>query len=345
MRIDLALVLTTALQFAVPTIAQQIEITEPANDIIALEATLRVVGNLSPGAGAGSMVTVKNGSNQMTVPVQNGKWEVSGLGLFPGINHIEAISGSTKVTRVITRGNGLSRCPHQKVRFVWHSGIDAVIEQIAVGTLDATLTPQQLEAFSSAVKSQTVAIFTSNFLGVDVEVVDADGPDVHTIDILTNTGPIFGQSPFDFANKTARQSSEIWIGTFRDTMIGDEFAEWQPMRKDDSLGRRIVDISEAMARTCTHEFGHSLGLVGSGSAAQGGWMMGCEGGHNCAAFDAADGSTTRFDNGFHIMDPGQTTLNNARIAEPTSLQRSATRRRSTFSGFDRSYFSFILPLP
>lgn len=255
---------------------EEITITSPVNDSIVTESTARIIGTTTGGANSGGNVQVRIGQNTATALIANGKWEVPSIAIPNGLGIVEASFQGAIAKIAITRGRGLAAKPRQKVRFLWNTGVEGVLREIATGTLDATLTETQLATFADAVKSRAISAFLVAYQGINIEFVDPDGPDVHTISVLTNSGQIYGQSPLDFSNNTPKQTSEIWLGTYRDLMIGDHIQDWAPMQRSDSLAMRIIDIGEAMGRTCAHEFGHSLGLVGSGPAATGGWMLGCD---------------------------------------------------------------------
>jgi hypothetical protein len=252
-----------------------------------------------------------------------------------------------------TKGKDISKRPRQKVRFVWGAGVDAELDQIAAKTLNAALTPQQQAAFRLGVRTQTVVAFVRAYSDIDVEIVesDKDQPDVHTVQMMPNSGEIFGQSLYDCGNVDPHQNSEIWVGTYRSEMV-DSFnsgtvtsSGWGPMAKTDSWQVRMVDVGEALGRTSAHETGHSLGLVGSISGQPCDWMRGCDGGHNCDQVDFDYPLARRFNNGWFVMDPGGKTKNNARLAEPSPTGRAVIRTPATFNAFNRSYFSIVHPKP
>ncbi len=318
-------------------VAQEVQITVPGNDGIVIGNSIAIQGTAIGGAGP---VRVKLGPNSIDAPVAGGAWKVDALAVPSGLNNIEATFAGKTARVSLTKGASISARPRQKVRFVWNAGVDEVIKQTASGTLDATLTPAQLTTFAAAVRARAVAGFLRAYGNVDIELTETAGPDVHTISLLTNSGSIFGQSPFDFGNVVAGQTSQVWVGTYRDDMV-ERFVEWGPMKKNDPLGTRIIDVGESLARTSAHEFGHSLGMVGSGLPAEGGWMLGCDGGHSCDQVDDGFPPANRFDQGFHIMDPGGKTLNNARLAEAAPNQRTTPRKPAVFCNFDASYLSII----
>jgi hypothetical protein len=159
---------------------------------------------------------------------------------------------------------------------------------------------------------------------------------------------LFGSSPFDCGSKTPRQTSEIHVGTYRSQMtkVNDPagfISGWGPMKRSDTIEARTEDAAQALGRTSSHEFGHSLGLTGGPTDSACQWMDGCDGGHNCDTFDANHPRADRFESGWHIMDPGGKTLNNTRISEPNSLQRTSTRKSPVFEAFSASYLRTVHP--
>lgn len=160
----------------------------------------------------------------------------------------------------------------------------------------------------------------------------------------------FGQSPFDCGNRQPREVSEVWVGTYRRSMIlnfDDRLAGWQPMDRSDSILTRIEDVAQALGRSAAHEVGHSLGLVGCLPDEGCAWMGGCDDFHNCEEFQDRFSKEVphlrRFSSGQFIMDPGAKTTNWARLGEPLMKRRSQERSPATFNTFDRSYLRIVLP--
>ncbi len=340
-----------------------VQIEAPTNDTVVLDSTVTVSGRVTntDGASAGPLnITLRVGStNQPPIPVNpDGTWSMSGVALPNGPTRLTATLDSTgdSVRSVVTRGGGIGLRPLQKLRFHWSGGIDEELRRIAKGTLEPDPSPAQQTAFITGVKSRTVTVFRRAYQAVvDLEIVSAEANDVHTVLLLANSGNIFGQSFFDCGNLDPHQTSEVWVGTYADSMIesfetGQTLPSgavrsrvWAPMQSDDPLQTRIDDISEALGRTSAHEVGHSLGLVGSGTSC--GWMRGCDGGHNCDQFDVDFPGTDRFDRGQYIMDPGGKTDNWVRLAEPSPGGRAPARDPATFNRFNASYFAIVHPVP
>jgi hypothetical protein len=102
--------------------------------------------------------------------------------------------------------------------------------------------------------------------------------------------------------------------------------------KNDTIAQRVIDVGTFIGRTAVHEFGHSLGLTNEGN------LHGCEGTHNCEAYDAANPSD-RFDNGHYIMDPGPKSTIWARIGQANSTERKA--KVPKFNSYNKSYLNII----
>jgi hypothetical protein len=177
------------------------------------------------------------------------------------------------------------------------------------------------------------------YSGIDVVEVAASGADVHEIQFHgENSCGLYGQSPGDWKNQTKAQVSHIYVGTFKCVAVDDnKLLTETPAKKTDSLQTRITDISTFIGRTAAHEFGHSLGLTSEGATK----LNGCEGSHNCEAYDAANPSD-RFDSGHYMMDPGPKSLLYARIGQDSATVRDPKKPR--FNNYNRSYLKLILPL-
>jgi hypothetical protein len=327
--------------------AADVKILKPENDKLIMTPSTDVEGSGSP---EGANVTVSaNGATLKTV-VSAGKWSAKGVSLNVGANLIDVQINDKRASVLAVRGaDDIKKRAPQKVRFLWNPGSDDQIKLIAERSLDATLTPDQLTAFAESVMSRTVEVFKARYAGVaDVQVVSSDGDDVHTISMLRVDDSLFGQSPFDCGNTTARQVSRVHVGTYRSQLTQptgpDGFISgWGPMRRTDAAEVRIEDVAQALGRTSAHEFGHSLGFTGETANFACRWMDGCDGGHNCDAFDARFSMANRFDSGWHVMDPGPKTLNNARLGEPDATRRSTPRKAPVFEIFGVSYLRIIHP--
>ena len=290
-------------------------------------------------------MNVDVGGNSFHAAVQNGRWSVQNVQLPVGSTVLTAsLSNATHHILITRAGNALSHRPQQKVRIRWNNGVDSELKLIATGTLDTHASAIELQQFVDHVKQRTPEVFASHYEGVaDVKLVTAAGPDVHTIDMLSPSNGLFGQSPFDCGSLVPNQTTQVFVGTYRDAMVND-FVEWGPMSRSDALSVHIEDVAQALGRTAAHETGHSLGLVGeAGDPCS--WMNGCDGGHDCDQFDAQHPDAIRFDSGWFIMDPGPKTVNRARIAEPDANHRTDPRSPAVFNAFNRSYFRIVHPSP
>jgi hypothetical protein len=322
-----------------PTLAgNRVSIRTPANDTMQLDAQLTLTGECAP---AGATVTVVVGTTSVPAQVTGETWQAT-VTLPTGTSLIQARTGTVQDEVVVTRGADLTPRATQKIRFVWHDGVDDELRKIARGTLQNP-SASKVEAFVAGVRLQTPAILLGAYEGFDVADASDDSADVHTVDLLPASDDFFGQSAYDCGNLDLHQQSEVLVGTYRSAMV-DEFQTWGPMRKTDNLQTRIEDVAAALGRTSAHEFGHSLGFVGSDQGSPCGWMMGCDGGHNCADLAQSFARAERFGSGRFIMDPGGKTLNHYRLAESTSNLRGP-RAPSVFTAFDRSYLAAIHPRP
>jgi hypothetical protein len=200
------------------------------------------------------------------------------------------------------------------------------------------------------VRVRTVELFKQRYAGLaDVQIVSDEGNDVSTVSMISLDDGWFGKGQYSCGGKNQKAIVRIHVGTFRREMTrpaGREgiISSWGPMRRTDSLDLRVEDAVQALARTSAHEFGHTLGLVGDSRGKECQWMDGCDEGHDCDVFDLRSPLLAhRFENGWHIMDPGAKKLNNARIGEPNSTMRSTKRREPIFGIFDSSYLQLVHP--
>jgi hypothetical protein len=324
--------------------SQEVHIQSPENDIIVQDAMITVSGVVvgTPGPGATVVLSMEGSPTTYSGAVgADGSWSIASVAIPANSTaNWTAKLGTSTHTIVLTRGTGLASKGHQKVYFDWGQGVDAQILSLANGSLDTALTQDQQVAFVQGVRSQVVLAFTRAYSGYGIDIVNAPGAGIHTIQMMKDSSSLFGQSPYDFGNQDPDQQSQIFVGTFAASMTSDD---WSPLAKTDSWRLRIIDAGEAIGRSCAHELGHSLGLVGSDAFAPGGWMRGCDGGHNCDQVQAQFPLSARFKSGQFIMDPGEKSLPNNRVAEPSQSARSATRRPAGFNPFNRSYLSFVHP--
>jgi hypothetical protein len=310
-----------------------------------------------PGGSVRIEVKNKNGLSHYTsqAPLKE-KWEVNGVRLEQGPNMITAIIGGRRGAVLVTLAANIvagKKQDPQKVWFDWHPQVNLTMKQIAKLTLN-NLTRAELDSFPVAVRTQVPSLFLRTYQAFGVELVDKDGPDVHTILMLPwNVDCILGETKYDCGNRIRRQCSNVYVGTYvndiSNALINDQFEQdWGPMSLQDSAITRIRDLAEILARTAAHEFGHGLGLVGQpGYSACCAWMMGCEKCHNCEAFHRQVKQEIpefeRFGGGRFIMDPGAKTPNWARMGERTEHFRCSSREPSLLTSFDRCYLSIIIP--
>lgn len=326
-----------------------VKITEPENDALVIQNTIIVKGTGNAADGTPIKLTVAGVQHQTVL--RGGEWSIGSVQVpsRPAIFHATIDGGEHIILVTGVNGPGAPQ-PRavQKVRLVWGAGVDNELKMIAHGTLNLALTPAHLEAFVMGVKAGTEAAFLRAYANVGIELVDAAGPSVHTIRMTKRSNGFFGQSPYDCNNQNVGQTTDVFVGTYREkmvTLLDHEMFGWQPMQRTDGLHKRIVDVAEALGRTSAHEFGHSLGLVGSGLGRPCGWMSGCGEWHNCEQTEQAfsHAKIDRFNGGFFIMDPGLDTPNNARLAEPSKDGRAPTRQPAIFNKLNGSYLQIVHP--
>jgi hypothetical protein len=322
--------------------AGELKVTNVANGTILMASRIDLEGTACSDQ---ATVEAEINGTLHTTPASEGRWILPSLRLDVGPNLIVLRCEGRTASLIVIRGsdNLLAR-PAQEVMFLWRPGVDGELKEIARDTLDRNLTDAELSHFAASVRSRLVEVFQAAYKDVaDIQVTLQAGPGVHNIVVSRLSDDVFGQSPFDCGNLTPAQNTEVHIGTFRRS-LRDDFDAWRPMARGDALDVRIEDVAQAVGRTAAHELGHSLGLVGEVGDRSCTWMDGCDGGHNCAAMRGRFPVSDRFLDGWHIMDPGLATLFNARLAEPESDRRSASRRPSFFEGFSRSYLKIIHPV-
>jgi len=275
----------------------------------------------------------------------NKMWLQSAVALPLGVNVLKGETWRSTTNGVVTgtiddfileRKNDLTANGTQPVFLDWsEAGIDDQLKAIATGTLNGPLTAAQQATFVADVKTGVRDFFASAYNGTAVTLVNAAGAGVHTVKFHgDNTCGLFGQSPGDYKNKNKTQTSDVYVGTFKCTMVPDLIST-TPAELTDTLATRVKDVATAIGRTAAHEVGHSLGLTSDGSA-----LHGCEGSHNCEAYDDANPSD-RFDVGHHIMDPGPKSTLHARIGQTNPTTRVA--KTPYFERYGKSYLKIIHP--
>lgn len=324
------------LLLSTPAFAEEVKIELPQKDRIVVTSSIAVSGTGSPN---GSTVSIQANGSTLSTTVTNGRWAVSGIALVTGPNVVTARLGGKTAGVLVTRATGISARPSQQVMFSWVAGVDDRLKQIARETLRARLSNAQLDQFVAGVKARTQQIFLDRYNGSDIHLVNSPGAGVHTIQFVKLASNVYGDSPGDCGNETPEQSSIVFVGTLRQQL--GNFTQFKPMKKTDSLATRIEDIAQFLGRTSAHEFGHSLGLTSDSGPCW--WMMGCDDWHNCDSFDLAQPLADRFNQGWHVMDPGAKSPNNARIGEPSLNRRAAHRTPAIFENFGWSYIKTIHP--
>ncbi|HZH03060.1 MAG TPA: hypothetical protein VEY30_04690 [Myxococcaceae bacterium] len=332
-------------------------VTAPRQDTLTTAATSSVQGHIGEfDSGTGNFVQFVPGWARLRVNAggflpwvttnADKLWSQS-VPLPLGVNTVRGetwrvVSGSVVTGNVdpflLERKNDLSNRGSQQVYFDFSDpDINAQLKAIASATLTGPLTAAQLNTFAADVKTEVKNFFASAYSCNAVTVVNAPGADVHTVLVHGyDSCSLYGQSPGDYKNLTKAQTTDLYVGTFKCVMVDDgQLLGNTPAALSDSLATRVRDVGTAIGRTAAHEVGHSLGLTADGSL-----LHGCEGWHNCEAYDDANPSD-RFDTGHHIMDPGPKSPLYARIGQANPLTRSP--RRPVFEAYGRSYLEIIHP--
>lgn len=327
-------------------------VTSPTIDTIVTTSPIKVEGNISEFNAAGSFVANHdgnvrlnvNGINLPSVTTVSKAWKYDRVNLNIGVNRIR---GTTEragpVTGVIPefiieRKTDLSSRGEQKVYFDWSdAGIDTMLKNMATHTLEPDPGAADLNSFVTQVKSGVENFVKKAYTGITITVVAASGAEVHTIKFYGNSYNrcgLYGVSDADYKNATKQQTSSIYIKAFECKVADDNaLLTSTPAKTTDTMATRVTDIATFIGRTAAHEFGHSLGLV-----AESALLHGCDGWHNCDAYDTAN-PADRFDSGHYIMDPGLKSVLYARIG-----QANATTRKSQppkFNAYNRSYLDII----
>jgi hypothetical protein len=324
-----------------------ITVTSPESDSIVIGATTTIQG-VSTDVSV-CKVSVTRGAEKRLAEVEDGTgtWVVPDFPLALSLNKITVQAeppqaGVGPMVFFVTRGKDIEKRPRQRVALAWDDDTDAELEAVARGTLDAQLDDAQIRTFINTVHAAVPEVLTRAYrLIADIELVVQGGENVHTVRFKGVDSGFYGLSPGDCGNRDLAQESEVFVGTYRDQIVGS-FSEWKPMKKDDALDVRALDLAHALGRTAAHELGHSLGLVADQGPCV--WMAGCDGFHSCFALQQIHSGLSRFGGGFFIMDPGPRSANQARIAEVTKAMR-ASRRPARFSHFDQNYLAVIHPVP
>ena len=326
-------------------------VTQPVTDTIVTTSTVEIKGTINELNAAGTLVATHEGRARLRVnagpfrPWANTVskvWTSPDVPLNVGVNQItgatERGTGPSLVTGTVPaflleRKTDLSDRGTQQVFFNWSaSGIDDVLKNIARETLEPDPSAADLNTFAAQVKSQVQSFFQSAYSGTNVTITAAAGTDVHTVNFTTADNGLYGSSPGDYRNQTKQQTSTINLGTFRST-CRDRLLTDTPARATDSMNTRIVDVATFIGRTVAHEVAHSLGLTNDAN------LHGCEGSHNCEAYDDAN-PADRFNGGHYMMDPGPKSLLHARIGQANAMPPRNTKR-PVFNRYNKSYLNII----
>jgi len=333
--LGLLLLLSTTTAIAALTI------TLPRQDSLTEKSTISVRGTAS-----GETVAVRTDrlEEEKVAEVNSDKWSVN-LPLAEGLNVVTASSGDQQQVVLVTRAAIFVEAKRQKVFLQWPAATTEELKTIALRTLLPSPNTTQQDTFATAVKQKTRTLMAANFsrFGIDIfDTVAQRDANTHTIDFVSTEQPLtYGLSPQDCLNNTPGQVSKVYVGTFRHEMVND-FGSWAPMKKTDSLDRRIQDVAHALARTASHELGHSLGLVTDDSSSSVcNWMKGCDTNHNCP-YSSPHPLLHRFNDGRYIMDSGKLAKKFIRIAEKKQDARSMNRAPATFNTLYEDYLLLIL---
>ena len=329
---------------ASPADAGRLELKAPPNDAAIARSSVTIAGEADP---AIQQVALRNNGEWVAdVPVINGRFQHNSFALAPGANVIEASANQQSTKLLLFRVSDVTPRSPQFVLFDWQADVEEVLKDIARKTVNGPHGERQLDAYAALIKTRTAQIFLDYYRGVaDVRLVSSNGPDVTTINInpVQNAGT-FGRTAVDCRNASLRQPVWVYADYLRLSMR-DNFAAWEPMRRDDTLPQRANDVAESLARTAAHELGHAFGLTANAGAC--GWMEGDPDGHNSeAVHHRADYHhlPRRFNRGWHVMDYVSPTDGHIRIGHSNRHDRSAPRR-GQFERFSASYLSILHPLP
>ena len=334
--LGLLLLLSTA-----TTAFAQLTIQEPRNDSLTSESMISVGGT----GASNAVVRVRVGNKPAVSAEVDGPLWSANVVLADGLNEVIVTSGQKTETVLVTRATMFVEPKRQKVFLRWSAAATEKVKEIAVGTRTATLTPQNQVVFANSVKQRTRAIIAQNFSQFGIDIVDAvaeGDEETHTIDFLPDAwSKTYGNSPHDCLNSKPKQTSNVYVGTFRNEMV-NHFDDWKPMAKSDPIERRIFDVAHALARTASHELGHSLGLVTPDGPSTCAWMLGCDSNHTCQN-PLSLPLARRFADGRYIMDAGNLAKEFTRIGEKNAQARVTPRVPATFNAMNTNYLLLIHP--
>jgi hypothetical protein len=332
-------------------------VTSPTPDTIVV-ANPTIKGNISEFSGD-DFVATHDGSARLKVnnvwqpwvATVDKVWTYNNVALNVGTNEL---SGSTFRSSgmlfifgtinplLLDKRTDLASQGQQKVFLDWSdAGIDDQIKAIATHSLDGPLSAADLNTFVAGVKAEVVTFFEKAYSGKNVVLVPSFSAGTHTVKYHgEDSCSLYGQSPGDFKSLIKQQQTEVYIGSFKCTVVdNNQLLTETPAKKTDTMAVRIVDIGTFIGRTTAHEVGHSLGLVAEPSGLDQ-RLHGCEGTHNCEGYDQTHPSD-RFDIGHHIMDPGPKSELYARIGQDGPVNRKA--HRPFFEAYSRSYLEIVHP--
>jgi hypothetical protein len=329
-------------------------VTSPTTDTIVISNSQTVKGDIAEYDATGTFVAIREGKARLKVGLAftpwantvDKVWTINPVTLSNGVNKIsgqtQRMVGPSTINGTIPEfileyKTDLSNRGTQKVFLDWTTagtGIDDKLKAIATHTLEPDPTPAQLDTFVTDVKNGVRSFIQKAYTGISISFVDAAGTDVHTIRLRgEDTCSLYGSSPGDYKNTNKTQTSSIYIGTFKCVVVdNDSLLTETPAKTTDTIAQRVTDISTFIGRTAAHEMGHSLGVTDESN------LHGCEGMHNCEAYDDANPSD-RFNNGHYIMDPGGKSLLYARIGQGNATTRQT--KRPVFNRYSKSYLNII----
>jgi hypothetical protein len=327
-------------------------VVTPSADSIVVTSPIPISGLLLDGnlnQVNGDVALNVNGVNLPVVSTTNSTWAYPAVGLNVGTN---MFWGSTlRFTPAGPEQGGVAPFMLERRTDLIASGLqnvfldfnstqfDNLMRQIAVATLEPDPSPAQLQAFPEAVRTSLREYFDLAYFGNNVVRVPANGPNVHRINFdSVNIMPnLFGNSPINFNNTNKTQTSNVFVTTFKTSVVDEnQLIAGTPAELSDTMAQRAGDIGVLIGRTAVHELGHSLGLVVEGANL----LKGCEGSHNCLAFDDANPLANRFDVGHFVMDPGPRSLFFARAGFANQTDRNP-RQLPVFNNYNKSYIGHI----